>query len=166
MSILNVFITITALCISATAVATYVGGNPMTYNDPSGLIINDNTGGRIPQEVKDSCLYRALDESPQKIELSINNNLRGAGNRPIYGLATLNINRTVNVQINESLNSQSPRSYELLDTYLHELNHVRSYQNYFRLGSSELVDTTFLLPSVIKANLGKGGYRAPACGCP
>ncbi|AZZ36490.1 hypothetical protein CIK05_06695 [Bdellovibrio sp. qaytius] len=128
----------------------YVGGDPMSYVDPTGLKINDMTGGKIPVEIVNSPLYRQLDAMSGVINLALDFGLEAAG------LTTILSSNRQNVAINPD--NQLSHA-DLLDTYIHELNHA--LLNFSHDGkTSEFYDTNIVLPTQIRRNL-KGPQSCP-----
>ena len=95
----------------------YGRNNPLKFTDPYGLLIVDKTGGKIPKEVTDSRLYRKLDgDILYIIEIKLDPTLEDFGeNTYYYGsyIQDISINPILNYNRNE-----------LINTYIHELNHA------------------------------------------
>lgn len=127
----------------------YVGGNPMSYSDPRGLKVNDFTGGKIPTEIVNSPIYRQLDSMSQVINIGLDENLDAAGLTTFLSPTAQNVSINPNNQLSHS---------DLLDTYVHELNHALI--NFSHGNTGEFYDTNILLPDQIRRNL-KGARSCP-----
>lgn len=134
----------------------YVMQDPVNFADPSGLVIDDQTGGRIPKEVIDSPLYRALDKLPNKITISINNDL------PDRIVGRTNYDLQIKAQNIEIAPHKHPSRWELIETYIHELNHA-SMNIALKGRTPEWVDTGAVLPGVLRRNFGKRGPEYGLC---
>jgi hypothetical protein len=130
----------------------YVGNNPISFVDPSGKVIVNMTGQELPPEVVNSQLYRSLDSSLNVVEIVVNNDMDA------YGLAEMKDGYQI-----ISINVDKHYDYDnLVDTYIHELNHV-DLNNIYNGNSSEEFDTDVMLPGVIEDNFGQGGISYGAC---
>jgi RHS repeat-associated protein len=129
----------------------YVNNDPINFIDPSGLRINDQTGGKIPVEIVNSPIYQQLDTLPGTITIKIDNSINAAG---VTNFRLGDANQTVRINENNQLSS-----YDLLDTYVHEFNHVL-LNAAFNGQTGEFFDTNILLPGQINNNL-KGPGKCP-----
>lgn len=128
----------------------YVSNDPVNWVDPSGLKINDHTGGKIPVEIVNSQLYRQLQKSAAIINIGIDYNIDAAGVTSILSPTTQN------VSINPGGNLSRP---DLLNTYIHELNHALINTGY-QGNTGEFCDTNIFLPGQLRKNL-EGSRTCP-----
>jgi hypothetical protein len=132
----------------------YVLQNPVNWADPTGLVINDETSGRIPSEVRDMSIYRALDHLPNPVTIQIDYSLSTA-----LGITDYSANGSQVIRINPRLHSDRA---DLLETYIHELNHA-DLNNVFGGRTPEWLDTGAVLPVTRTRNVGPGGPNAGQC---
>jgi RHS repeat-associated protein len=139
----------------------YTANDPINFIDPTGLTIGDATNGGIPAAVKDSPLFRRLDSDPTiKITISTNNNLTNNKGQQVFGRTTAMGGGNQTIQINDARHNGD--QVELIDTYIHELNHAANFQINLK-GFAESIHTGVLLPKVLKDNFGQGGIGGGQC---
>lgn len=127
---------------------SYVSADPVNKLDSSGLIINDNTGGRIPDSVKESPIYRSISESSTVVNVNI-------GRTPgAYGETTVE-NGEVNITIDTTQHLDSASE---VDTIIHELTHANNIIN----GEGEPEAIEHLLKTPYDIEKAKKGNQCPA----
>jgi hypothetical protein len=95
---------------------SYVGQNPTTFIDPTGLIVTDLTGSAAVAGLANTPLYRSLAGDPN-VHVIITN---GSLSPETLGITTGNA-RVVNIAIDPAKNYNLG---ELTNTVMHELIHA------------------------------------------
>ncbi len=121
----------------------YVLNDPINWIDPTGLKIDNRTGGRIPAEVRNSAIYRALDRRSEMVTIRSNSSM------PYFGLTSQVGTSSQLLEVNFGWNL-NPN--ELIDTFIHELGHVEA-NLLFNFNTSADFDHSSFVPSALERNI-------------
>jgi RHS repeat-associated protein len=144
----------------------YVLNDPVNFIDPSGLIIRDETGSRIPASVRNSALYQSLDRNPN-VNIIIRGDNHLIEDKGKAGWTSFENSRRHSVDPMDPITISIDFRYwddnglGLVETFMHELMHAQSI--YFRRRNTSGFLEHLLIDASGIWKLGDKHFRAPEC---